>query len=141
MFIVWKDGKSEVVHLVTLMGTSEEVIRSKVTDYDYASENFILPGWPKRIRGYYEFRSASAELNLRDCVPGVFKLELKFEKLEDGQKLYQMISAGKIWPKVNYEDEQVPSPLRHIRDLWRELWGIIRRETAARFYQLRSIAN
>jgi len=109
-----------------------------IAEYEPDSMSVVVSfgTYPRRVQGKYRLRTATATLDYRNMERPDYRLEIHFKKVEDGQELYELIRAGKTWPKPSFEDEQVPSPLRHLKDLWPEVWGIIRREVSARYHRL-----
>jgi hypothetical protein len=86
----------------------------------------------RRRMGEYSLRTAR-------CIPNrhegkySYHLKLTATKLEDLQELHRLFCEGRIWPVVDYEDEMVPPPARHLRQLVAEAWTIIRRDMNQRF--------
>ena len=105
------------------------------TGFDYFTLFMVFSADPGRIRGEYHFKNMIARL---DDDPGSdnggYKLEVCFTNLSDCKELYDLIRSGKIWPLICYEDDQVPAPCRHLKDLFREAFGIIRREFARKLH-------
>ena len=93
-----------------------------------------FPAYPKRIRG--EYRTGSTIVRVDESPNGSSKLliQMEFTDPDEANKLYNLIRSGKTWPTVCYGDEQVPAPCRHLKDLFREAFGIIRRELARKLH-------
>lgn len=91
-----------------------------------------------RAAGIYEYRTARAHVDQHVDGKGYAftTLNLGFEKIEDGQTLYELVRSGKMAPTISFEEKQVPSPLRNLKDLTKEAWEIIRRQVTARRYSL-----
>lgn len=110
-------------------------------DADYFTDYYSFSTSPSRIRGQYRLRTAEALLDTKNNGGkwGVeYILQLKFVDIQDGVELYNLIRAGEIWPEISFEKPQLPSPLCHLKDLWRGTWRIIWRGIAARFHRSRS---
>ena len=77
-----------------------------------------------------EYRCGSAYGVVRKQEGGRYNYHIQYVgvTLEDIQELHRLICAGQIWPVVDNESEQVPPPCRHLRQLAREAWAIIRRD-------------
>lgn len=88
---------------------------------------------PARQRGVYRFQGAEAILDSSGS-EGYYQLRLcKCKDLKDGQELYGRIREGNIWPAVSFENKQARSPIRHIRELLREVWSLIVSGIKSRF--------
>ncbi|MDD5290184.1 MAG: hypothetical protein PHT40_03250 [Patescibacteria group bacterium] len=76
----------------------------------FSSYNLIVkpPGSMRRICGIYQYKSATATV---DDNPNSVAESLKIwgSNLADGQELFRLIRAGKIWPVDNWEKEQKPN--------------------------------
>jgi len=123
------DGKQVAGSLATL---NMEAVKQMGFNYLTSRTHFCIH--PKRIRGKYTFGTAEAFLEYSDHSNMRYQLDIKFTKKEDAIELEGLIMSGKIWPAVCYEDQQVPAPCRHLKDIWREAIGIIRRELARKLH-------
>lgn len=93
-----------------------------------------LAGRVYRKLGCYSLKSATAELSMGgDCQ----HVDITAQSLYDAKELYLLISEGKIWPSHDYSQDQVPPPARHLRQLIREAWALIRREVSDRLYGIK----
>lgn len=106
----------------------------KQMGFDYLTSKTYFSRTPKRVRGKYVLKLAEATLDFSDSTCERYRLDIKFTSKEDAIELEELIMAGKIWPDICYEDQQVPAPCRHLKDLFREAIGIIRREVAKKMH-------
>jgi hypothetical protein len=106
---------------------------------DYFSEIIFWPrsGSPRRILGQYKFGFASAELRVSQDNESYW-LAVWFTKVEEGQKLYTLIMAGKIMPFAFYDGEQHVTAVRNFADLWREFWMLLRTSVSNMIHRLRN---
>ncbi|KKW23616.1 MAG: hypothetical protein UY70_C0004G0011 [Candidatus Kaiserbacteria bacterium GW2011_GWB1_52_6] len=90
----------------------------------------------QRTTGEYRYRSAFAivERNAA-CLHNVRLMATNVCDLSD---LYREIRAGEIYPVRSYEEQQVPPPARHLRQLLTEGWVIIRRDISQRLRAVKS---
>lgn len=131
------DQKGELV--TTNAGTIASPNLEAITQTNPSRMTFIavFPG-NHRASGIYEYRTARAHVDERSDKRGYPEnvLDLAFVKIEDGQKLYELIRSGKMAPTISFGEKQVPAPLRNLKDLAKEAWGIIRRNVTAHCYLL-----
>jgi len=106
----------------------------KQMGFNYLTTRTYFSRTPKRVKGKYILKSAEATLDFSDHTCERYQLDIKFTNKEDATELEDLIMAGKIWPDVCYEDQQVPAPCRHLKDLFREMFGIIRREVSRKLH-------
>lgn len=99
-------------------------------------EHFGLLDSPDRRAGEYQYKSAVAILKRTQGSHRYF-LEVSATHPEDMVALKSLIFAGKLWPKVDYDAEQVPPPLRQIGVLFRELWQIVCRDISNKLYGIK----
>lgn len=131
----WKNDSNKSVHVggKRFHCLNQEDLAK--TGFDYFTLFNVFNNEPSRPRGEYQLGSTTCTL---DDDPGSenwgYKLEMNFTDVFEAKKLYRLIRAGKIWPKICYEDPQAPAPCRHLKDIWREAIGIIRREVAKKLY-------
>jgi len=94
-----------------------------------------------RVRGEYHFKSITNcilddDTSTDESGRAWYTLKMEFFNIEEARELYRLIRSGKIWPVFCYEDVQVPAPCRHIKDLFREAFEIIRREISQKYRNL-----
>lgn len=115
-------------------GISAELVE-KIT----INETFLASIAKRRV-GVYRYRSVEASIELKSlgkengyylCLTG------PGSALSDMKELYRLIRVGHIWPDANYEDEMVPPPCRHLRQLFSEAWAIVRRDLRNRLYRIK----
>jgi hypothetical protein len=99
-------------------------------------DNFGYDFLPRRQLGFYRYKSATAELSEIGGKNCHYHVKVLAETLEDAKELNFLIREGKIWPAIDYEQVQVPPPARHLRQLGREAWALIRREVSDRLYRI-----
>ncbi len=93
---------------------------------------------PCRQLGFYQYRTATAELmQVAGSNNSRYQARLLGKNVRDTQKLNLMIREGSIRPVVDYEQDQVPQPARHLRQLLNELWALIRCELSNRLYRIK----
>ena len=104
----------------------------------YFSWHVTIPhtlGSPRR-QGFYQLKSANGTLTrTNNANSSSYELELRATSASDLQRLQRLVCEGKIWPVGDYEAVMVPSPLRNVRALLRELWEVIRRDVSLRFHR------
>ena len=140
MFYLWKEGEVGYSKCIPSSGLDiSDKSHLDGVEFDYVTSIDCLHGNARRISGLYRYKTAEAVVRSKNAghLNMVAEAQSKFVKLEDAKILFQLISAGKIWPELNYEDAQLPCPTRHLRELLREAWGIIRRSVSNRFYNIR----
>ncbi len=130
---------------INVPGNEDLYIYSNSNILQYALPSEVNPDWvmsysfhdnicphltPKRQIGEYVLGTASAVMSTTFGKEKYYCLQLSGKKLKDVQGLYRLICEGKIWPVGDYEAEMSPPPCRHIRQLLRELWAIIRRDVS-----------
>lgn len=137
----WENGKE--VKIETDYEHPFRVMIPSGTKVDYFT---IFGSWEidehaaHRITGEYQLGSASAELyresgayHTNNYQWAQYRFQMKARLLEDAQRLYELIRAGKILPTVSYEEEQVDTPIRQFRDLVREFFHLVRIHIRSRF--------
>ncbi|MDP3726168.1 MAG: hypothetical protein Q8R36_03140 [bacterium] len=85
--------------------------------------------------GEYQFKSASGVVGLHTAKEYSYWVKYTAKKLEDLQMLHRLFCGGLIWPVMDYGAEMVLPPCRHLRQLMREAWAIIRRDMTLRRYR------
>lgn len=84
-----------------------------------------------RTSGIYQWKDAKAELT-KGYSKGVENLNtiihIEGKSLENISELYTLVCGGLIHPTVSYEEPTVPLPVRNIRQLFREIGAVIRRD-------------
>ncbi len=85
----------------------------------------------RRTSGEYRFRTATAVVE--QYSDGSHTVRLRAQKVSDISLLYHRIRAGTICPDVPFNEAQVPTPARHLRQLLQEAWAIVRRDVHAAF--------
>lgn len=130
----WSKGKIAGMHFGSeLVSLTQEHMDLSVYDYFTYWESFSFT--PKRVRGEYHFKNVVAILDSEHTSKNMcYELKIQFTCLKDCKELYDLIRAGRIWPDICYEEEQVPAPCRHLKELFREAIGIIRREFARKLH-------
>lgn len=139
-----KDGKT--LDELDVKGQKESVGSIKAPNYDLIAK--LKPAtvsvhecwWGvSRIPGQYVHCSARAELENDhsrdfDNHPGCefMKLEMTGRNIHECRELYVLIMSGKILPAVSYEEKQIETPARQVRDLIRELWCSVLTEVRSR---------
>ncbi len=131
---VAQDGEV-TLHGGDLLTEAPTDIASFVTEVSYY-DNFGYGFTPRRRLGCYRFRSASAELQEIGGDHGHYHVRIRAKNVADLRELYELIRQGQIWPALDYEAEQVPPPLRHLRDAVSELWQLLRRDIRERLYRI-----
>ncbi|MFZ2193261.1 MAG: hypothetical protein WAV31_03380 [Candidatus Moraniibacteriota bacterium] len=132
----WKNGVAEG----RAVGSELTLARKEILNagnFDYLTSYTYFHTCPPRIRGEYRIGSSVGTLDYinKAMTKSVeYKLIIEFTDLDEALVLYNLIRGGKIWPVINYEDPQVPSPCRHLKDIFREGLGIIRREIAKKLH-------
>src|SRR3989344_5848008 len=117
MLAFW-NGKEKSYGGASIMDTDRFEVERFKPDYMTWYDNW--PNFHQRATGQYRLGTATSELIIindasRDWH---YHLRMKFVKLEDGQKLYTLIYAGKILPVTSYEGTQHATVLRQFGDLW-----------------------
>jgi hypothetical protein len=122
------------------VGSELSQIRKEILDagnFDHFTSYTYFVTSPTRVKGEYRLGNSVGFLNLEYTAAGKtyeYKLVINFKDLDEAVKLHDLIRAGKIWPVINYDDSQVPSPCRHLKDIWCEAISIIRRELARKLH-------
>ena len=132
MLQVHRNGKENIIGGSILDASQTEVEQMNpeyITYYDH------LEDYPSRILGQYKFGTATAELTrVYQGKSGYTRfLRLKFVKLADGQEIYTLIRAGKILPRISYEEKQIDTPVQQLRDLARLLFRQLVTTTVTQF--------
>ncbi|MFA5070169.1 MAG: hypothetical protein WC528_02705 [Patescibacteria group bacterium] len=138
MFYLWRNGETEQFMSV---GGELEVADPTVLDgqrYDYGTAYVHFPVTAHREQGLYRYKTAEASLKIQwSGQRDMYFAMVKFVDIRDAKKLFLKIMGGLIWPEICYEKEMCPSPMRHLRQLFREAWEIIRRDISNKYYGLR----
>lgn len=99
-------------------------------------DNFGNNLQPKRQVGEYRLGSAFGEL--KEVGGSHYHLELQAESFKELRELYHLIREGKVWPVKDYEAVQVPRPCLQLRNLLKEAWQLIRRDTHDQLYRIKN---
>ncbi len=91
-----------------------------------------------RVIGKYGLGSTCATLDYADN-RRKYVADLDSTNFSEMRELYELIRAGKIWPLPdrNYQEGQVPKPLRHFRELINEMWQLVRRDVRNRLHRIK----
>ena len=90
-----------------------------------------------RRTGEYRYRKTTAVLDKTSVGKEyMYSLKITGMDLNEMHQLYRDVRGGRIWPVIDYESEMVPPPARHLRQLAREAWAIIRRDTTLRLRRI-----
>lgn len=120
-----------------LLAEVETPLLPFVAEYSYY-DNFGNGLVPQRRLGQYRLASAVAELEVVGSGRDIhYRVKVRAKNMSDLRELYHLIRQGQIWPALDYEAEQVPPPLRHLRDLLSEMWQIVRRDVRDRLFRIR----
>ena len=127
-----KDGKSVGSDLVL---ARKEILEAG--NFDFFTSYTYFDRGATRTKGEYRLGNSVGVLDfyfMPNAKNYEYCLVIKFTDLDEAVKLHDLIRAGKIWPVINYDDSQVPSPCRHLKDIFHEAIGIIRRELARKLH-------
>jgi len=130
----WKDGESQISsafgdeakNFGDFLCPEFKNIEAFKPEYFTSRDYWKVSTCPERILGQYRLGTAVAELTRRHTggksLELDYWLEMRFEKFEDGQKLYTLIRSGQILPRISYEEQQIKTPFQQMRDLIRIWW-------------------
>ncbi len=57
-----------------------------------------------------------------------YQMALSCTNVDDGASLYELIRVGNIRPEICFDNPELPPPIRHLKDLVREAWRIVKRD-------------
>jgi len=130
----WKNGVSQIssgssdkkIDFGEFLSPNFKNIEAFSPEYFTSRDYWKVSTCPPRILGQYKLGSATAELTVHHAggkTPELdYFLDIRFEKFEDGQKLYTLIRSGRILPRISYEEQQIKTPVQQMRDLIRIWW-------------------
>lgn len=94
-------------------------------NFDYLTIHAFSHANAHRIRGLYVYGTASGELEYQKNINS-YVLTASSKKLSDVVELTRLVRAGLITPVNSYEAPQIISMPREIRDLFREIWKLVK---------------